>query len=117
MAPCAEHFGIILAAFNNLVDGCFGQELTEGWEACHEHFFWLLQQYDIKLTIKLHTLKYHVPKFIHQHERALGIYSEQASESIHKEWAKFVERYGSGSKTTFQYRQLRALVKFNYLNL
>ena len=117
LLPTAQHFGIILAAFNNLVHACFGQDLGDNWEACQEDFFWLLQKYNIKLTIELRTLKYHVPKFINQHQHALGMYSEQASENIHKEWAKFFERYGSESKDNFQHRQLRALVQFNYLNL
>lgn len=113
----AQHIATILAAFNRLVDSCFGQQLLEDWKDRHAQFFWLMEVHQIGLTIKLHCLKFHVPEFIDQHNQALGVYSEQASESIHHEWTQFYQRYAGASNDTKAYTFLRALVKFNYLNM
>lgn len=113
----AKHYGIILAALNRLVDDCFGQTLNSKWEQSHEIFFSLLKQYDIKLTPSMHVLKYHVPEFIANNQSALGLYSEQAGESIHGEWQKFWEKFKNASNDTKDYALLRAVAKFNYLSL
>lgn len=113
----AVHFAQILEAFNSLVDACFGTQLDESWSEKHEHFFWLLERHDIKFTPKLHSLKFHVPEFINEHQRPLGLYSEQASESIHHEWKKFIDNYAHSSIHSNQHYLLRAITKFNYLNI
>lgn len=117
LVSVASHFAEILSAFNNLVSSCFGQQLNEEWENYHEIFFWLIKHHNIKMTPSMHTLKYHVPEFIHTKQMALGIFSEQAGESIHHEWKIFFEKYEQASNDNFQHTLLRAVSKFNYLNI
>lgn len=60
----AVHFSQILEAFNQI-----------------DESFWLLQGHGIKFTPKIYSLKFHIPEFINEYQRALGLYIKQARES------------------------------------
>lgn len=48
---------------------------------------------ELSITPKLHCLFVHVPEFCLKMKKGLGYYSEQASESVHANFRKTMERY------------------------
>ena len=101
---------------------CFGNHLHPDWkeeinkfsevfEAVHRYNGW---------TPKMHALVHHVPEFISAKERPrpLGIYSEQAGESVHHNYKVYFEkRYKKLPKSAAPDHELRALVRYNSENL
>ena len=82
-----------LRAFKNVVDSCFGYTLRDNWQENITIFKREYLSLNIPVTPKVHAVLYHVPEFCLRHDRGLGIFSEQASESVHSNfkitWDKF----------------------------
>lgn len=117
LIPDAHYFASIIGALNNVVTSCFGQVLKPNWKEAIDHFAWLLQEHGIPFTPKLHITIYHIPEFIEMHETALGPFSEQAAESLHHQWEKFYMNFASCSHETYGQSFLKAVVKFNTMNV
>ena len=63
---------------------------------CHDFCKWVLgfePEYDCHVIPKMHCYFFHVEQWINTHKCALGQFSEQAIESLHKTFDEFWERY------------------------
>ena len=99
-----------LRAFGRVVHSCFGNTLEEGWETQIQGFqkAWegLADYYDsffpedpkISYTEKVHVLIFHVPQFCKKYPTGLGVFSEQAGESLHGRFRKHRENYDNAPK-------------------
>lgn len=92
-------------SLNEVVDSCFGNDLDPTIKDKMQRFQEDYDNLEIHYTPKVHALIHHVPQFCFSVNSGLGPYSEQASESLHRDfdsmWAKYkvrdfsCERYGS----------------------
>ena len=67
-------------------------------------------------TLKIHVVLYHIVDALQfLNKRGLGLWSEQAGESIHREFVKFWNKYKINSidDTTYGTRLKRAVVDFS----
>ena len=82
----------VLRLLNDVVNCCFSKELCPLYEMKISKFSQAFMELGISTTPKIHILIYHVPQFCKSKGEALGIYSEQASESVHSIFEKFWQR-------------------------
>ena len=66
------------------------------------------------VTPKIHAILYHVPEFCSEHQKALGFFSEQASESVHSKFNDVWQKY-KVAKDHPQYNMqlFKAVTEFN----
>ena len=116
-----------LRALAVVIHSCFGMELSEGWKANIQHFAktWenLVDFFDtypfeepqskIMYTEKVHVLIHHVPQYCTMYNTGLGVWSEQAGESLHKKRRKHKENYRNVGKHILEDKELHALKDFN----
>lgn len=71
-------------------------------------------QQNLPGTSKFHILRFHVPQFCEETGHSLGIYNEQASESVHSDYNVTWDRY-KAVKTSSVYQEsvFRAVVDYN----
>lgn len=114
-------------ALGKVVHTCFGMELIEGWEAYITAFAQSWEELKdfyrdvdinedeskIMYTEKVHVLIYHVPQFCKRYNSGLGVWSEQAGESLHSKRRKHKENYANVGKHILQDKELWALIDFN----
>lgn len=75
-----------------------------------------MQKLSLDPTPKIHILLYHVPEFISMTGKPLGIFSEQASESVHFAFNEHAESYKINyRKDNVGSKLLRAVCTFNSL--
>ena len=93
-----KSFGECLRLINLIVDACFGTRLDESAEShmknLEQCFKSLIDDFGVSMTPKFHILLEHVIPFCTQREEGLGMYSEQAGESVHHDfnvsaWSRF----------------------------
>ena len=82
-----------LRSFNNVVKACFSSSLDENYKEIIGQFTRDYKSLNISITPKVHIIMDHIVPFIEEIEQPLGIYSEQASESVHADFTKFWEKY------------------------
>ncbi|OAF63901.1 hypothetical protein A3Q56_08396 [Intoshia linei] len=86
-------FVIALNDFNAIVNSCFGKTLKGNYKQVISNFKESFCKLNIIITPKLHSIFFHISDFCEENKLALGIWSEQASESVHanfkKTWAKY----------------------------
>ena len=85
-----EVYADTLKAFSKVKSDCFGQDLKPGYEQNIDAFSALFDELKISETPKIHYIKRHVKEFCQMTRKALGQYSEQASESVHR--SRFFEK-------------------------
>ena len=121
--PFAETF----RALRKVIHTCFGMELVEGWEANIKEFAltWakLVDFFDtypfeepqtkIMYTEKVHVLIHHVPQYCKMYNTGLGVWAEQAGESLHSKRRKHKEFYRNVPKHIVEDPELCCLVDFN----
>lgn len=115
----AEMKGIISAfkSMNKVVQDCFstnevGSELDKHINELNKNF----KSTGVSETLKMHVLLKHLKHCLHfLDKRGLGLWSEQAGESIHREFLKFWERYKVNDVTDPSYStQLeKAVIEFS----
>ena len=67
-------------------------------------------------TLKLHCILHHIPHALHYlYGKGLGIWSEQAGESIHRIFLKFWDKYKMNNMydPAYEVRLKRAVVEFS----
>ena len=76
-----------------MVESCFSYELKPDYELKIRQFEKLYLKLNISETLKAHILFHDVPRFLKSRDHGLGLYSEQAIESIHSlednNWEKY----------------------------
>ena len=74
----------IVEALNTLRMACFGQTLDPDYKTYIRSFADAYVKLGIDVTPKVHAVLVHVPQFLDQNPgHGLGLWSEQASESVH----------------------------------
>lgn len=83
----------LINSFSKVVETCFGTELkANAIEALSEFkrlFAIASEKYKIPVTSKIHIIINHVQNFCAAQNAGLGIFSEQASESVHADFKTF----------------------------
>ena len=80
-----------LRAFNEVVAACFKVTLQPDFQAKIKAFEACYLKLDLSVTPKVHAVCVHVPQFLQRNgegKKGLGYWSEQASESVHRDWDK-----------------------------
>ena len=75
--------------FRRVVHSCFGMSLDQDFAQHIQNFRDSCDHLPISITPKLHILFVHVPEFINRKNLPLGVFSEQASETVHQDFQKF----------------------------
>ena len=119
---CPEHLGIfvtVLRLFNIVVKGCFGYELSKDYRNNIKEFTIAYHQLGISITPKIHAVMFHVEDFCEFTGKGLGPWSEQTSESLHREFSKCWEKFfvKKSDNPVYPERFLAAVQHFNSLNV
>ena len=105
-------------AFEKVVESCFSLSLDLNYEAHIAHFRDMYCDLGISITPKVHTVFFHVPEFCDRHQKGLGIFSEQASESVHSNFSDTWKRYKvSDIHSEYPSQLLRAVNCYNTSHL
>ena len=108
-------------ALEQVVMSCFGCDLDPRYEEHIDQFkskyFDLVALKYANITPKIHAILHHVPEFCTKYG-ALGIHSEQASESVHADFKKTFSKYKIGIKhSDYNKYLLRAVCEYNCIHL
>ena len=101
--------------FQKVVHSCFGMSLGHDFSHLIFNFKGSCEQLPVSITPKLHILFFHVPEFIRRKNSPLGVFSEQASESVHQDYQKFWDmRYKRDvSHPDYSNQLLKSIVEYN----
>ena len=119
MAEHAEAFCVMpvvkaLRALRVVVQACFGHALTDGVAECVASYREAYLALGIPVTVKNHAIFVHVAEFCVARGRGLGLYSEQASESVHADFSAVWRNYKvSAANAAYPQRLLRAVEVYN----
>ena len=89
-----EIYGFIetLRHFKEVVSSCFGATLKESFKTEIQKFKTSFLFLPMSVTPKVHAVFYH-EEFVLKHQSSLGIFSEQATETLHSKFNAHWERY------------------------
>uniref|UniRef100_A0A1I8I211 RING-type domain-containing protein n=1 Tax=Macrostomum lignano TaxID=282301 RepID=A0A1I8I211_9PLAT len=101
MCPMAAlPFVAALRALNSVVVSCFGSELRPNFEQAIQEFRTSYADLGISISPKIHAIFHHVGDFCRAKDKTgLGPWSEQCTESMHRDFLLHWERYKSWSST------------------
>ena len=103
-----------LRDFRKVVKSCFSINLHESFETDILAFKESFMDLEISVTPKVHAVLFHVPDFCRRRGTGLGIFSEQASESVHHKFQKIWDKYKvSREHPNHGQRLTRAVTDFN----
>ena len=89
-----------LRKFDAIVHACFGNTLQQNYcELIEEFKASYLNLPNTSVTPKAHAVFFHVTQFIDRHNHSLGIFSEQATESLHHN-SVFIGNVSRGQPST-----------------
>jgi len=113
-----EKFIDVLAAFKDLKDAMFGKKLYPWYKSSVATFKKAFQNSGMSEYTKAHIVIDHLVEFCEEEQVGLGIFCEQASESVHAAFAKEFERFKVSINNPRFGKQLKAaVVKFNWKNV
>ena len=101
---------------NRIVEYCFGSVQTYvGLEADLKHLEAVLKDTGVTQTLKIHCILQHLTETIRYLNTGLGIWSEQAGESIHREFLTIWNKYKINTIDDERYAEqlLKAVVAFS----
>ncbi len=106
-----------VAAFADVVDGCFGEQLQEGWQDSISMLRNALLKLRVRrFTIKLHIVCVHVETWCLHMKGGLAQWHEQSLEAAHHDFATFWQRsYAVTDVTTKKFGEnlLHCVLAFN----
>jgi hypothetical protein len=107
------------SAFREVVEGCFGKVLKPNFDQSICSFRSCYMELDISVTTAAHIVFVHLVQFCRLKKSGLSIYSEQASEAVHKD---FDNLWTSTEKLplshpNFDKHLLRCVVRYNSRHL
>ena len=109
-----KNFALALQKLDLVRTSCFGKTLDPNFISYINSFKEIFMSLEINITPKLHILFEHVPMFCQRKNQGLGIYSEQASESVHHDFNETWTRYKSRENTeSYENRFKRAVINYN----
>lgn len=104
--------------FKLVVDSCFSKDLNPEFTSNIDNFKKSYIALGISITPKVHCIFEHVKEFCLKHQVGLGLFSEQAFESVHHEfkltWNKYLVKE---SHPNYAQKLLRAVCEFNSLHV
>lgn len=104
--------------FRLVVKSCFGENLNPNFIKHIQDFQKSYVDLKISITPKVHAVFYHVKDFCHEHQKALGYFSEQAMESVHFNFKTVWSKYEvKPNHSEFPTHLLKAVCEFNGLHL
>jgi hypothetical protein len=86
-------FVAAFCAFNKVVESCFGCVLLPEFAAALQEFRARYVDLEIAVTPKVHAVFHHVSEFCSRRGTGLGLWSEQAAESLHCDFLRHWQRY------------------------
>lgn len=108
----------VLSDFRLVADSCFSNSLNPDFAKLIDNFKKSYLDLGISVTPKVHCIFVHVKEFCKKHQVGLGIFSEQAFESVHHEfkiiWKKYKVHF---NHPEYDKRLLRAVCEFNGLHV
>ena len=111
-------YGEALTLLSKVKKSCFSMDLEENWEDDLNKFLKKYQELDLGWTPKTHVMKVHVKQFIELTGHALGRYTEQPFEAIHKEFKNIWSNYKrQGNNKTYPTQLCNCVVAYNSNNL
>ena len=101
--------------FRMVVHSSFGMSLDNNFFRFIRNFKESCEHLPVTITPKLHILFFHVPEFIRRKNMPLGVFSEQASESVHQDFQKFWDtRYKRAmGHPEYSNKLLKSIVEYN----
>ena len=107
---CSFEYVDVLRKFKSVVDKGYGMTLDENFLSAIEDFSTAYKRLGIRITPKVHAVMFHVSEFCETHDKGLGFWSEQASESVHSDFEKIWVRYKVGQHNkTYDTQLLKAV--------
>ena len=89
----ALKFADAFQALDGVMKFCFGEHLVRKYKHCIEDFKLAISSIGCSVTVSMHMLIDHTPRFCEQHNCGLLRFSEEAAESLHAECKKYVQRW------------------------
>ena len=82
------HYLVCLQKLSSIVSGCYGKIVDSNFKTFIEEFSSSFDALNISETPSIHAVKTHVLDFFERNgvQNGLGLFSEQASESVHYDW-------------------------------
>lgn len=105
----------VLRKFRSVVEACYGHELSPTMDYDISTFSMAYKELEISITPKLHIVFDHVPQYCKAKGSGLGVYSEQAVESVHCKFRLFWARRKINSLSNPRYLSALhdSVVEFN----
>ena len=111
-------FALALQLFDKVRTSCFGKVLKPDYQQAIGSFEVKYRELDLTVIPKAHIVFSHVVEFCNKKGQGLGVYSEQASESVHHDFAVVWERFSRElGNPSFGDQLLKAVVKYNSVHL
>lgn len=79
--------------FGVVVDDCFSLELKSNFQQHIEDFRKSYESLEISVTPKIHAIFHHVEQSCTKHQRGLGFFAEQSTESVHHDYNNKFKNY------------------------
>lgn len=104
----------LLKHFQKLSEKCFSFKLDLEYHVDLKKFTETWQNLGLPNSSKFHIVKYHLKEFFEITKRGLGIFNEQASESVHSDFKVTWERYKTANTSIYYKTQLlKATIDYN----
>jgi len=89
----ALHVADALEAMDGVMKFMFGRHLDESYRHCVEDFKLAIGKISSSVTVSMHMMIDHAPRFCDDHNCGLLAYSEETAESLHSETNMFLARW------------------------
>ena len=113
-----EPFIISFKTMNKILENCFsssdGQNLRE-LETTVRYLGNVLKDTGVSESLKMHVILQHLLECVHYLKGGLGLWSEQAGESVHREFLLVWNKYklNSLSNPLYEHSLFKAVVEFS----
>jgi len=107
-----------MKSFNAVREACFGLELHDDYSQRIRKFqadYLVLEDFGVSTIVKAHDIFYHVIDWIDKYQLPLGLVSEQAGESIHSRFDKFIQnkQVANPDSENFGLNLLKIIIAWN----
>ena len=104
--------------FKQVVSACFGHTLDSAYRQKIEEFKGSYLTLPISVTPKVHAVFHHVAQFLNLKQKSLGMYSKQATESMHSSFKKQWQKYQrTSTHPDYKSQLFKCIVDFNSKHL
>ena len=113
----------VLKSFNAVRAACFGYVLEDDYAEkitkFRDDYMILVNDFGVSIIVKAHVLFFHVAPWILKYKMPLGPVSEQASETLHSKWKRFIlfRNVSNSNSSNFAKNLLKLIVEFASYNI